>query len=122
MTGSRAARRTRLQGHIEGEVSVLQPLTVLEMSELGIQVETFTPLHIESLHEFRLPLADRHVVIKGRVVYCHAAHLVGEVLTYRCGIEFTEPPAHALEAIREFLATLDTPSTGPAVVDGEIQE
>ena len=122
MSGSRAARRTRFHGHIEGEVSVLQPLTVLEMSELGIQVETFTPLQAESLHEFRLPLADRHVVIKGRVVYCHAAQLVGEVLTYRCGVEFTEPPPHALEAIREFLATQDQSPEPLPVIDGEIEE
>lgn len=119
---TRGARRTRLHGHFEGEVSVLQPLTVLEMSALGIQVETFTPLQIESLHEFRLPLGDRHVVLKGRVVYCHASQLVGEVLTYRCGVEFTEPPAHALDAIREFLATLDHPAASPAIIDGQIEE
>ena len=118
---TRGARRTRLQGHIEGEVTVLQPVTILEMSELGIQVETFTPLQVESLHEFRLPLGDRHVVIKGRVVYCHVGQLVGEVLTYRCGVEFTEPPPHALEAIRAYLTALDRASGPPPVIDGEIE-
>lgn len=119
---TRAAKRTRLQGHIEGEVSVLQPVTILEMSELGIQVEAFTPLQIESLHEFRLPLGDRHVVVKGRVVHCQAAQFVGEVLTYRCGIEFTEPPEYALEAIREYLSRQVTTSAPPKIVDGEIAE
>jgi hypothetical protein len=119
---TRGARRTRLEGHIEGEVTVLQPVTILEMCELWIQVETFTPLQPESLHEFRLPLGDRHVVIKGRVVYCHPGQLVGEVLTYRCGVEFTEPPAHALEAIRAYLATLDPAVAPRRVVDGELAE
>lgn len=119
---TRGARRTRLEGHIEGEVTVLQPVTILEMSELGIQVETFSALKIESLHEFRLPLGDRHVVIKGRVVYCRASQLVGELLTYRCGVEFTEPPAHALEAIRSYLATLDPSPAAPRIIDGELAE
>ncbi len=118
---TRAAKRTRLQGHIEGEVSVLQPVTILEMSELGIQVESFTPLHVESLHEFRLPLGDRHVVVKGRVAHCQAAEPVGEVMTYRCGIEFTEPPEYAVQAIREFLSKVDS-SALPRIVDGELAE
>lgn len=117
----RAAKRTRLQGHIEGEVTVLQPVTILEISELGIRVESFSQLQPDSLHEFRVPLGDRHVVVKGRVVYCHVGHLVGEVMTYYCGVEFTEPPPHALEAIREFLSTLDPTSAPPRVIDGEVE-
>ena len=102
---TRAAKRSPLDGHIVGEVTVLQPVTILDLSELGIQIESPTPLQNDSLHEFRVPLADLHIVLKGRVAYCHVGHLEGGEVIYRCGVEFIEPPAHAISAIREFLGS-----------------
>ena len=97
-------------------------MTILDLSELGLQIESPTPLQNDSLHDFRVPLGDLHVVLKGRVVYCHVLHLDGAAVTFRCGIEFTEPPEHALSAIREFLQARETGHAAPRVVDGEIAE
>jgi hypothetical protein len=117
---TRAVKRTSLDGHIMGEVTVLQPVTILDLSELGIQVESPTALHTDSLHDFRVPLGDLHVVLKGRVAYCHPGSVETGAVIYKCGVEFIEPPAHALAAIREFLAQQGT--SAPRVVEGEVLE
>jgi hypothetical protein len=119
---TRSARRIRLEGHIVGEVTVFQPMTILDVSELGLMIESPTPLQNDSLHDFRVPLGELHVVLKGRVVYCHVLHLEEGAVTYRCGIEFTEPPEHALAAIRAFLEARDTGGAPPRIVDGELAE
>ena len=36
----------------------------------GAQIETMFPLHLDSLHDFRLTLGDRSIVVKGRVAHC----------------------------------------------------
>ena len=49
---------------------VFQPMAIKEISRGGAQVETGFPLQLDSLHDFRLTLGDRSVVVKGRVVHC----------------------------------------------------
>ena len=119
---TRSARRLRTEGHIVGEVTVFQPMTILALSEVGLQIASSTALQNDSLHDFRVPVGEFHVVLKGRVVYCHVLHLEEGAITYRCGIEFTEPPEHALAAIRSFLAARETGQAPPKIVDGELAE
>jgi hypothetical protein len=115
----RAAGRKRIDQQVTGEVTVYQPMSVLDVSEHGIQVETAVPLQNDSLHDFRIPLGDHAVVLKGRVAYCHVGHLEDGSIHYRSGIEFIEPPPHALSVIRDFLADRD--AQPPKVVDGEVE-
>ena len=67
----RDAERFRILGQLQGEVMVFQPMAIREISRGGAQIETAFPLHLDSLHDFRLTLGDRSVVVKGRVVHCH---------------------------------------------------
>lgn len=114
----RAVDRTPVPGAVLGEVTIFQPMTILDMSERGCQVETPYKLQNDSLHDFRLTLAERSVVVKGRVVYCQIGELREGVVLYRSGVEFTEPSAHAASAIRDFVALAKAPP--PAIIDAEL--
>ena len=116
----RASGRKRIDGHIMGEVTVFQPMSIMDVSEHGIQVETAVALQNDSLHDFRLPLGEHAVVLKGRVAYCHLAVQDDGSVLYRSGIEFVEPSAHALSAIREFVAGRD--AQPPKIVEGEVEQ
>jgi hypothetical protein len=110
--------RTPTSGRIVGEVMVFQPMTTLDLSEKGAQIETAFALHNDSLHDFRLSLDDRSVVVKARVAYCQIGELRDGSVLYRSGIEFVEPSAHVLAAIREFVRVHNLPP--PRVVDAEL--
>ena len=119
----REAERVPLPREVRGEVTVYQPMTILDMSERGAQIETSVAFHVDSLHEFRLSLGDLSVVVKGRIVHCQIVDVGGDGIRYRSGVEFIEPPDHAMAAIRAFvnarrLAQLVTPS----VIDAEIAD
>src|SRR5476651_1630285 len=64
----RDTERLQILGELHGEVMVFQPMAIKEISRGGAQIETGFPLHLDSLHEFRLTLGDRSLVVKGRVV------------------------------------------------------
>jgi|SRR5579885_508887 hypothetical protein len=99
----RDTERVSILGDLRGEVMVFQPMTIREISEGGAQVETAFPLHLDSLHDFRLSLGDRSVVVKGRVVHSAISDVDSEVILYRSGIEFVEPPDRVRHAILDFL-------------------
>ena len=99
----RSGERVTGPGQLLGEVTVYEPMTILDISDGGAQVETSFALHNDSLHDFRLTLDDRSVVVKGRVAYCKIAELTGGGVMYSSGIEFVEPAPHVLAAIREFV-------------------
>lgn len=103
---SRDRERIRILGELHGEVMVFQPMTIREISQGGGQVETSFPLHVDSLHEFRLTLGDRSVVVKGRVAHCSIVDLDQEVVTYVSGLEFVEPAPRVAAAIAEFMAAI----------------
>ena len=89
-----------------GGVMVFQPMTVTELGIGGMQIETRTPLQLDSLHDFRLPLDDRPVVLKGRVVHCRISDVDTNQVLYRTGIEFIEPAEHARKAIQKYIESM----------------
>src|SRR4051812_28603587 len=107
MSGSakdkRDAKRIEILGDLKGEVMVFSPVAIKEISRSGALVETAFPLQLDSLHDFRLTLGDRSVVVKGRVVHCSISDMDQEVVLYRSGIEFTTPPDRVNTAIAEFV-------------------
>ncbi len=119
----REAERIHIPGQITGEVTVYEPMTILDLSGRGAQVETGFALHLDSLHEFRLSLGDRSIVIKGRIVHCQIGNIRQGTVRYRTGVEFVEPSDHALTALRAFVqaqkAAGDVPVT---VVDAELAD
>ena len=95
--------RLEILGDLRGEVMVFQPMAIKEISRGGAQIETGFPLHLDSLHEFRLTLGDRSLVVKGRVVHCSITDVDLELVLYRAGIEFIEPSERVAAAIGDFI-------------------
>jgi hypothetical protein len=102
----RDRERVPILGDLRGEVMVFQPMNVLDVSVGGAQIETLFPMQLDSLHDFRLTLGDRSVVVKGRVAHCQIGDLEEERVGYRTGIEFIDPPEHVRSAIKDFVSTL----------------
>jgi PilZ domain len=99
----RDSQRIELLGRLSGEVMVYQPTTIHQISRGGIQIETAFPLHVDSLHEFRLTLGPRSIVVKGRVAHCRISDVDQDVVTYRSGVEFVEPSDRIVGVIDEFI-------------------
>ena len=116
----RDIERLPVPGQITGEITVYQPIVILDISERGLQVETPFKLQLDSLHDFRVALGDRSVVVKGRIVYCQIGELGEGTVLYRSGIEFVEPSQHAQNAISAFVEAQR--AAPPLIVDAEIAE
>ncbi len=102
----RNSERIAILGALQGEVKLFQPTSIREMSLGGMQVETSFPLQVDSLHEFRLTLRERSVVIKGRVAHSRITDVDQDIVMYRSGIEFIEPSGPVADAILEFVTEL----------------
>ena len=85
---------------------VFQPCAVREMSHGGMQVETGFPLQLDSLHDFRLTLGEQSVVVKGRIAHSRISDVDQDIIRYRSGVEFIEPPERVAEAIAMFVDQL----------------
>jgi len=98
--------RIQILGELQGEVMVFEAITITEISRGGVQIESSFPLQVDSLHEFRLALGDRSVVVKGRVVHCSISDVDQERVIYRSGVEFVDPPERIDQVIAGFVAAL----------------
>jgi len=117
----RDRERVPMARQLEGAVMVFQPMTVADISHTGAQIETPFPLQLDSLHDFRLSLGDRSVIVKGRIAHCHVGDLRNDVAVYRSGIEFVEPSDPVRFAIAEFVDALRA-SRRVHVIDAELAE
>lgn len=102
----RRDERQDLLGGAPGEVTVVETVNVIEISEGGTQVELRAPLQIESLHDIRLNLGGQTVVAKARVAHCRVSDMEHDQLLYRAGLEFVELSPHARDAIAAYLRLL----------------
>ena len=59
--GVQRAARIPILGEAHGEVTVFQPVIIKEISRTGANVQTAFPLHLNSLHDFRLSLGERSI-------------------------------------------------------------
>jgi hypothetical protein len=126
----RDSARVPVPAPLSGEVKVFQPMTILDVSATGIQIETPFPLQLDALLDFRISLGERSVVLKGRIAHCHIGELKEGGVIYRTGVEFVETSDHVQGAIVHFVEALklvqrapdaEAPAP-PAVLDGEIAE
>lgn len=99
----RDSERVEILGALHGEVMVFQPLIISQISRGGAEVETSFPLQVDSLHDLRLTLGDRSIVVKGRVAHSRISDMDQDQVTYRSGIEFINPPERVASAIEEFV-------------------
>src|SRR5947208_3748167 len=102
----RDTERIEILGELHGEVMVFQPTVIKEVSHGGAQVETSFPLHLDSLHDFRLTLGERSIVIKGRVAHCSISDVEQEGVVYRSGIQFIEPSERVFAVIADFIESI----------------
>lgn len=98
--------RVKILGELQGEVMVYQPMTIIEISHGGTQIETAYPIQLGSLHEVRLTLGATSVVVKGRVAHARVTKVAQQQVVYSSGIEFVEPSAKVLATIDEFVTKL----------------
>lgn len=117
--------RVPVPAPLHGEVKVFQPMTILDVSAGGAQIETPFALQLDSLHDFRISLGERSIVVKGRIAHCHIGELKGGIVLYRTGVEFVELSDHVQAALDHFVAALKVSpraSITPIVVDGQLAE
>ena len=114
--------RVRVPSPLAGEVKVFQPMTILDVSHGGAQIETPFALQLDSLHDFKISLGTRSIVVKGRIAHCHIGELREGVVVYRTGVEFIENSMHVQTALDHFIEALKAASRAPIVVDGQIAE
>ena len=114
MNGSekREAERVPMLGELHGEVMVFQAMLVRDISRGGVTVETRFPLQIDSLHDVRLTLADKSVIVKGRVVHSHISDVDQDNVVYRTGLEFVEPSQPVAAAIGAFIEAVKAHRSG----------
>lgn len=109
---SRGTERVPILGDLKGEVMVFEPLVVKVISPAGATIETRFPLHLDWLHELRLTLGSKSIVLKARVVHSHIAEVDQDNLSYRSGVEFVEVPPHVQAALEEFLESIKLGRSG----------
>ena len=85
---------------------IFQPSDVCQMSHGGMLVETGFPLQLDSLHDFRLTLGERSVVVKGRIAHSRISDVDQDIITYRSGVEFIEVSERVSAAIAHFVDEL----------------
>jgi hypothetical protein len=108
----RESGRVEILGELKGEMSILQPLGIKEISPDGCLIETAFPLHLNSLHDIRLTLGAQSIVLKGRVAHCRIGDLDQELVHYLSGIQFVEPPARARDILVQFIEALEARRRG----------
>jgi hypothetical protein len=109
MSGERRDfERFTILGNLTGEMMVYQPMAIREIGIGGATVETAYPLHLDSLHDLRLTLGDRSVVLKARVVHSSVIDMDQEAVIYRSGLEFVEAAERVIAAIAEYITELKT--------------
>jgi hypothetical protein len=114
--------RVPVPSPIHGEVKVFQPMTILDVSHGGAHIETPFALQLDSLHDFKISLGTRSIVVKGRIAHCHIGELREGVVLYRTGVEFIENSVHVQTALEHFIEALKAANRAPIVVDGQIAE
>jgi len=102
----RDSERLSILGELRGEVMVFQPITLREISLGGAQIESAFPLQLDSLHQFRVTLGTRSIVLNGRVAHSRISDVDRDVVVYRSGIDFVEPSERVRDAIDEFIREL----------------
>jgi PilZ domain len=105
-SNKRDGERIQILGELHGEVMVFEPMAIKEISRGGVQVETAFPLQLDSLHDFRLTLGDRSVILKGRVVHCSISDVDQEVVVYRSGVQFIEPSERVSSVVADFIQAI----------------
>lgn len=103
----RGANRLQILGDLQAEIMLFEPMVVREISRSGVLVETAFPLQLDSLHDIRLTLADRSIVVKARVAHCRIGDVDQERVSYRSGMEFVAAIERVQKVIDDFIEAVE---------------
>ncbi|MGH9197328.1 MAG: PilZ domain-containing protein [Acidimicrobiia bacterium] len=100
--------RLTILGELRGRTVTLdEPVTVNDMSEGGLTIETGFRLPIGSLHDFRLAFDHWSAILSGRVLHSRTV-VQGDRVTYVSGIQFVETSPESQTVISEWLDSIRT--------------
>jgi PilZ domain len=102
----RAHERLDLPDPAAGEVKIYHSMEIRQLSGGGALIEIGVPLQLNSLHDFRLTLGDRSVVVKARVVHSHISTVASSGVSYHTGIEFVDLSEPVSRVVETFIDTL----------------
>lgn len=102
----RQSERVEMLGEMPGAATVAQPIAIKELSRTGALIEASFPLQIDSLHQFRLTLGDRVIVLRGRIVHCRINEIDQDRVVYAAGVDFVELSPAVAEMIASFLGSV----------------
>jgi hypothetical protein len=105
----RAHERLDLSDPATGEVKIYHSMAIRQLSGGGALIEIGVPLQLNSLHDFRLTLGQRSVVVKARVVHSHISTVASSGVSYQTGIEFVDLSEPVAQAVTAFIETLKPP-------------
>lgn len=91
---------------LQGEIMVFEPMQIKDLSWGGASIQTAYPLVIDTLHDLRLTFGAQSVVLKARVTHSRIIRVDQDVVMYRSGVEFVEPPGRVRAVIARFLVSL----------------
>ena len=102
----RENHRIDIDDGLSGSITVVEPMRVAQISPTGAQIDTTAALKVGTLHDIRLSLDVRPVVVKARVVHSSVRHLHRELVFYRTGVEFIDLTPRAANTIAQFVEHL----------------
>ncbi len=104
----RRSSRVEILGRLHGRVVSLDlPVTVREISLVGMSIQTTIAFPVGAFQEFRLTLGDDStVLLRGRIVYCRELGRDGGEPTFVSGVEFVEEIPHESEPLEEFIGRI----------------
>jgi hypothetical protein len=102
----RAHERHALPDPASGEVKIYHSMAIRQLSSGGALIEIAVPLQLDALHDFRLSLGDRSVVVKARVVHSHISTVASSGVSYHTGIEFVDLSEPVAQALSTYIASL----------------
>jgi hypothetical protein len=102
----RAHERHDLPDPVSGEVKIYHSMEIRQLSGGGALIEIGVPLQLDSLHDFRLSLGDRSVVVKARVVHSHINTVGSDRVSYHTGIEFVDLSDPVNQVLAAFIEAL----------------
>ncbi|HVN75006.1 MAG TPA: PilZ domain-containing protein [Thermoanaerobaculaceae bacterium] len=115
MNERRGAPRVQPKKPLAARVKAFLPARIVDLSELGVQLELATSLRPQVPCDLRIQLDDGEVVVRGLVRRCRAwgfglDERDQRVLLYRAGLEFeTKPPEALLQVVASVLEKASPP-------------
>ena len=104
----RRSARVEILGRLHGRIVSLDlPVTVREISLVGMSIQTTVAFPVGAVHEFRLTLGDGStVLLRGRVVYCRGHGRESGEPTFVSGVEFLEDPPPEGDSVGELIGRM----------------